>query len=971
MAQTKHITIRPRDGGRLASGISRDNAGLADYTIKNNFRRTIDGELRREGHDYLWVNMSDDDGKTFSTNPGDQPFPGRATKVEIYATTFNGPTQTGYADLLTGQSHVFEVGELVRVYFTGSSIADGLFRVQDVREDACRTRVTFDLSGTSFPVTGYYSDTSGDPAVAIGSAWSEEPVTLVHMATRPNGMRALIVGTKPRLYKYLALDASGYVDPSAEYIDTGDADYPYWDGNPGEWVVIATGFSMNAQRWEAVSINGWSIFNNGVDLPYSYRVEESEALPLYELREQGIASVGSIAEFGGVLFCGNIKEIKTEALEELFTPDGVEYSARSVASQTGTTVTLSNDCGFTFTVYDVGRVIVFDSGEQAEVTAYTSPTEVEVNVSQSVSRSGFKIYCQASQAGATRSSGVTLTGTEASSTITASSAFFAASMVGDQIRVLNGDTYTIDTYVSPTEVTVTSPLTMTYPPVLFTVIEPDVSNRVIAGCEIFSACMVGRYIVWENTGQVRRITEFIHPTQVAVSQVGNVPEGPFYIVSEDTYGRFTDETKINQVSWRLIWSDYEEPTRFYPSVVCEIAQGSRDLKLKVPSKSFRRGDSVLVAGAGESGGNLTATVQYVSADRFVRLDTVAKTGTTSGVIQNSSAAGSIVGFEDLQDDSSAILRMLELESTLIIYKDTTIFLANRSTGNDAPYIFRRRKIPLSHSLYFRNTLARVGRYHIWAGKDSFYRFDLSTQMPEEDPVMELCKDQFFDNAALADTESIWSSVNAVTKEMVIVTPGSALCYDYLFNTVSSMDHLPTAALTVKRPKEGALTRETEDWFVMGNAAGVVLVYGKSKEPVESWGDASQIYFRRDAYPFTSEKSEYDSTLQSGLGDFGSSYSHKVLRAIQPFLSSRSENNAIKLMPIGSEVAASGVTQLLALHFNLDNPALLNRVNLYFRGYLFGDEILVSGKNNPVEIAGRTYEYTAERTNGTNLTVKAS
>jgi len=201
MAQTKHITIRPRDGGRLASGISRDNAGLADYTIKNNFRRTIDGELRREGHDYLWVNMSDDDGKTFSTNPGDQPFPGRATKVEIYATTFDGPTQTGYADLLTGQSHVFEVGELVRVYFTGSSIADGLFQVKDVREDACRTRVTFDLSGTSFPVTGYYSDTSGDPAVAIGSAWSEEPVTLVHMATRPNGMRALIVGTKPRLYK--------------------------------------------------------------------------------------------------------------------------------------------------------------------------------------------------------------------------------------------------------------------------------------------------------------------------------------------------------------------------------------------------------------------------------------------------------------------------------------------------------------------------------------------------------------------------------------------------------------------------------------------------------------------------------------------------------------------------------------------------------------------------------------------------
>ena len=168
-----------------------------------------------------------------------------------------------------------------------------------------------------------------------------------------------------------------------------------------------------------------------------------------------------------------------------------------------------------------------------------------------------------------------------------------------------------------------------------------------------------------------------------------------------------------------------------------------------------------------------------------------------------------------------------------------------------------------------------------------------------------------------------------------------------------------------------MNRETEDWFVMGTSDGVVVVYGKSHEPVASWNNGREIYFRRESYPFTAEKSEYDSILRSGLGDFGSAYAHKILRAIQPFLSSRSDNNEIKLMPIGSEVSASGVTQLLALHFSLDNPAVLNRVNLYFRGYLFGDEILVTGKDNPVEIAGRTYEYTAERTNGTNLTVKAS
>ena len=977
MAQTKSITIRPRDGGRLASGVSVDSAGISDYTVKTNFRRTLDAERRREGHDYLWPNMSDAEGKTFSTNPGNQPFPGRSTAVTINTTTFDGVTMEGYIGLPTGDAHIFEVGETIRVSL-GSDLVDGTYIVKSVRDDQCRNNITVELNGSQFPPGGWYSDWVDDGMggvdrdASLGETWSEEPVTLIHMASRPNGRKALIVGTKPRLYKYISFDEVGYVEPAGEYIDTGDADFPYWDGNPGVWEVIASGFSFNAQRWEAVSINGWSVFNNGVDLPYSYRVEDIAAYPLYELREQGIASVGTIAEFGGVLFCGNIKEIKSLALEELFVPDNVGYSPRSVASQSGTTVTLSNNCGFIFTNIDVGRVIIFSTGEQAEIVSFTSDISVEVDVSQEVNRVGFKVYCQAAQAGSVLSDGVTVTGTVSTTTLTASAAFFAPSMVGHEIRILNGDSYVIASYISPTQVTVTLPLEITYAPILFSIIEPDVSDRVTASCSMFDGCMVGRYLVWENGSQVRRITAFIHSAEVAVSHVGTIPNGPFYIQDDKSYGRFTDETNMNHISWRVLWSDYEGPTKFYPSIAGSIVAGSRNLKLSVESHAFKRGDSITIAGAGQSGGNLTATVLHTAVNRFVRLDAPAISTVVNGAVQDSLAAGSLVGFEDLQDDSSGVLKMLELESTLVIYKDTSIFLANRSTVINQPYVFRVRKIPKSHSLYFRHTLSLVnGQYHIYAGKDNFYRFDLSTQRPIEDVTLELCKGQFFDYADLISTESVWASANSTTKEINFSTPTQTLCLDYLFNTASVSDAVVTASGSVKRPSEIALTRETEDWFVMGTEAGTIILYGKAHEPVESWGNVDEILYRREVYPFSAVKNSYDSTVRSGMGDFGSSYVHKILRAIQVVLSSRSGTPPVLVMPLGSEIAAANVTQLLASHFSLDNPAVRNRVSVYFRGYLFGDEIKVSGMDNPVEIVGRTYEYNAEKTNGINLTAKVT
>ena len=63
----------------------------------------------------------------------------------------------------------------------------------------------------------------------------------------------------------------------------------------------------------------------------------------------------------------------------------------ATAAQAGTTVTLSGT-GITFDAGDVGNMIKWGTTEEARIVTYTSPTQVEVTPSQSVSDGAFVIY---------------------------------------------------------------------------------------------------------------------------------------------------------------------------------------------------------------------------------------------------------------------------------------------------------------------------------------------------------------------------------------------------------------------------------------------------------------------------------------------------------------------------------------------------------------------------------------------------
>jgi hypothetical protein len=256
----KSVNYKPKDGGQLFTALSAELAGVTNYVEKQDWRRDLDVEVRREGHEYFNPGGSSNGGEAFPDNPQ-------------------------------------------------------------------------------------------------GNA-----INLVHMTRRPNGDSALIVGTETTLYRYTKLDDAAYVEST--YLSASD----YFVSTNPNWIKIGSGFTNKAngaKRWQAVNLNGYTVFNNGYDLPVVYRGEDHEAVPIYELRESGISTVGCIASYNGILMLGDITEIadlehwKKITQPTLVTSTAIKSligSSTDYTSGSGVAVTASTTALFT------GDVITFSGG---------------------------------------------------------------------------------------------------------------------------------------------------------------------------------------------------------------------------------------------------------------------------------------------------------------------------------------------------------------------------------------------------------------------------------------------------------------------------------------------------------------------------------------------------------------------------------------------------------------------------------
>lgn len=87
-----------------------------------------------------------------------------------------------------------------------------------------------------------------------------------------------------------------------------------FDNTLGTWSTIGSGYSASGKRWQVVMIDSTLFGNNGVDLPFYWRIGDAAVTPLKELREVGIASVGRIIDNSGFLIVADTTEIYAEIL---------------------------------------------------------------------------------------------------------------------------------------------------------------------------------------------------------------------------------------------------------------------------------------------------------------------------------------------------------------------------------------------------------------------------------------------------------------------------------------------------------------------------------------------------------------------------------------------------------------------------------------------------------------------------------
>jgi len=767
------------------------------------------------------------------------------------------------------------------------------------------------------------------------------PINLIHMCERPDHKKALVVGTARGLYRFVGGDDLGVYEDGVfdDGVFVAAEDF-------GTWVRIGE-FKGDGKRWQAVNAEEYTIFNNEVDLPVVYRVGDAEVIPMYELREVGVANVGCIAGYAAMLFSGDVTEIKEEAFNRIMSPFGVESAGDILGSLSGTTFntnapffkTSSSFPTLTPAQYWQGRYIKLESGEELRIVTWVDEQNVVVDTSGTISNKRFEHYVKASQIGAWFSGPITATTTSGSKIVTASSACFSAGDVLKRLILANGWSSVITAVNSPTEIEVSDAVPDHY--VLPFWKATAINYLVSTTAPFFLEEDKGKTLIIGN-GETRTVVDVIDYQTIEVSEWVPVSRDIARIERKGPYDRVST-TDCNRFQHRIMWSMLHAPNRYGANFYGKIEAGNNILLLKSVTKSIVPGMKIVIAGAGKDGGNLEATVILVAGGMVVALDTVAETSVENALVQASDSISSVTGYDEPFTDYSRIVNMRELAGTLVIYKRTSIMMATFTGDVNAPIAFKNRPIPEAQAIYYKHTLASPGNnYHVYAAANRFYTFDLSSQTPVQSQQLLACQSVFFDNASVTNDEEVFAVDNGMTQEIWFVAGGNqdaALCIEYQFKgAVRTTSARITAGATTER------LSSTDRWFLMALEDNTLVVYGLTDEPMELWDGKNQIYYRRSGVD--GEITGYEAVLESGLESFGPTYNEKHLAGYQLTPFSINDGSPIKVSILSANSPMDNPTVQCTI--DLDSPANKDYIPLHYIARYFGDRIVRSATLTVIE-----------------------
>lgn len=285
------------------------------------------------------------------------------------------------------------------------------------------------------------------------------------------------------------------------------------------------------------------------------------------------------------------------------------------------------------------------------------------------------------------------------------------------------------------------------------------------------------------------------------------------------------------------------------SVPASITTATAILTLAWPLASFSVGDMVQVNGAGAAGGNLRTSIAAISVDglQWTLADNALTTAADTEVARPNDL-DSIAGYDDIEDDGSAIILEIPLKTQLMTFKASGHIWQTYYTGDiDTPFAKDRVTKKAGVAPRFPRAVVNITNdnneeYLLFPGAKHFYRFDLGSQAPQQELLfMGAEKQLFFSRIKGLGTYDVWAADNLCTDEVFFAYPWAetqvgyygasraiALKYAKACESISEVSGFNfNCAASVQKPLASFQCSEIESWFLMGAQDGTVTLYGET------------------------------------------------------------------------------------------------------------------------------------------------
>lgn len=976
------------------TGLSADTAGIANYTVKQDWRRVLDREMRAEGYDKFQPNRSLD--PLLSYDPT-----GNGTKLNLLAEIRFGSGRTAVI-----------VGTKTTLYrYTGSEDA----RVAEAGYVAVgyfdETQYAWKTIGSGFSASGRRWDWAQVNDLIVINNGYDLPVTY-----------SLLDDTVKPIYE-LRESQVAYVSAIEEInsiLMTGNITQI----QDAAFKKIMTPIAANATAGQAgVQMVGYAIINSGT------AGVAGNTLTFNAVPTQTVTNGTTVR-----LQNGRVVTVSAVVSSTAFTISGAAVLAEDAmpAYVVGANDrVLSNTAGNLFPTISaqtlVGLMLFWDAGYGRKIKAVDGAGNITVDSDQPIPTGTLSVENAAAYAAYTDPSTTQNYGWR-----------IVPSMPGLPRRF--GASFQVSVNPASNEVTLLYPAK--------SLDELDLNDQqVIVTNAVVNGGNLTVDILWSNRNRfivdkfgitaanapvLQAITDAVSATTAAGLALDNAKVSTQFALT--SYNLVNTEFNLpgNNNDAGLL-SQVKAAKNTYDSVIS--AQNLRALQLVVAqvNEGVARYSALDFSGA-------TAVLQKASATLLLATSTTSGYSAAAESIRNANiglieakqqyndadsiynlmkaadAAQSFGGvYEDLEDDGSPIIKMAMLRGLLAVYKNTPrVFIGTFTGSNSQPFNYER--IIFSNgaaALAYPNTVIQggggyYGSYHIYAARSSFYKLDLISRVPSEIKALTPCQALLLANADPTNPDDFFAADNTLTREVVFCAPSAsvALHYDYALETCRTSSVLLSAGSAVKQPNTNS------DLFIMGLATGGLYRYGLSDAQIVIPSAVANVVVAGNvtsvvcaAAPFTTDHigrsivfatgeiyaitgftnastvtvltagvatpsqntpfiiapwiyhrdgSAYSSILTSGIDDFGAPHGEKLFNEYVLSLSSNSPNTKVHVDFVGGVNPAFAQVLQSA---DISSPDFQNLLLPTISQHYLGDVITVNGINNPCEIVARTLNIT--------------